>query len=339
MARPRFSVRVQNFIPQTGRIRRPKPDLPVYFETATTAEKCGYFGVTMYDHFYRTETHVKVARNVLGPGLEIMPETMPELWTTLTHMASITERIRVVANVISINFRAPSLVAAMTSTLDNVSRGRLEVGLGAGGDREETASYGLSRPSDPAERAQKLDEFVRILKLMWSEEAPTFHGKFFKIDGARAPLKPVQKPHPPINIGASQPLLLRVAARHADILTPALFCGGDRGYERLKAVLKKFEEECEAVGREYDEVTKAVLFRLMVAENERELEAKLKMWTPGGYTTKEYRTMVYCGMPKDFERTIKRYVDAGVSYFFLDFMDLPSMSGIELFAHEVMNRL
>src|SRR5208283_720401 len=162
-------------------------------ETATTADKYGYDGVTMYDHFYRTETHVKVARNVLGPGLEIMPETMPELWTTLTYMAAMTRRVRVVANVISINFRPPSLVGAMTATLDNLSNGRLEVGLGVGGDREETAAYGFSRPSDPAVRAEKLEEYIKILKLMWSEEAPSYDGKFFKIDRARAPLKPVQK--------------------------------------------------------------------------------------------------------------------------------------------------
>jgi len=293
----------------------------------------------MYDHFYRSETHVKVAKNVLGPGVETMPETMPELWTTLTHMSSITKRIRIVANVMSINFRAPSLAASMTSTLDNVSNGRLEVGLGAGGDREETASYGLSRPSDPALRAQKLEEYIEILKLMWEEEAPSYSGKFFKINRARAPLKPIQKPHPPINVGASTPLLLNVAAKHSDMVTPALFCGGTKAFEKLKIVLSNLEQECKAVKRDYDQITKAVLFRLMIADGKRELNDKLGMCIPRGYAAEEYESMIYCGIPVDFIETIKDYQDVGISYFFLDFMDLPSMNGIEVFAEEVLRRL
>ena len=105
----------------------------------------------------------------------------------------------------------------MTSTLDQISGGRFELGIGSGWFREEYEAYGYHYPSN-AERIDQLEEGIQIIKAMWTEDEPSFHGRYYRIEKAYNFPKPVQQPHPRIMIGGSGRKILAVMARHGDIV-------------------------------------------------------------------------------------------------------------------------
>lgn len=155
-------------------------------------------------------------------------EQMLECWTILSALASKTRDIRLGALVLNINNRPPALLAKMAATLDVVSKGRLNLGIGAGGTNRaerqknlgypyEFDAYGIDFPLKPGTRIEKLDEGLRVMKKMWTEETAIFTGEHYSIKNAVCLPKPVQKPYPPIWIGSrGGPKMMRVIARHAD---------------------------------------------------------------------------------------------------------------------------
>ena len=151
-----------------------------------------------------------------------------ECLTTLTAVAAVTERIRLVPSVVAASFRTPPMLAKIASTLDQVSRGRFTLGLGAGWKQDEYDAHGYPYPSD-AERLAQLAEAIRVIKAMWTQPEPTFQGEYFSIRKAYNNPRPVQKPHPPLMLGGSGSGLLRIAAAEADSLNiiPPIFNGKD----------------------------------------------------------------------------------------------------------------
>ena len=145
--------------------------------------------------------------------MQLPDEPLLERYTTLGAVAAVTNRIMMTQVVGANSFRNPALLAKITSTLDNISGGRFELGIGAGWLREEYEAYGYPYPSN-AERDQ-LEEGIRIIKAMWTPDEPSFHGRYFHIDKAYNFPKPVQKPQPKILIGSSGKKILEVIARHA----------------------------------------------------------------------------------------------------------------------------
>jgi alkanesulfonate monooxygenase SsuD/methylene tetrahydromethanopterin reductase-like flavin-dependent oxidoreductase (luciferase family) len=116
------------------------------------------------------------------------------------------------------SFRNPALIAKMAATLDNISNGRIELGIGAGIQKNEHEAYGFSFPSIK-ERIECLDEALQIIKRMWVEKKPSYHGKHYCIIDAICEPKPIQKPYPPIIVaGGGEKLTLRVTAQHANRL-------------------------------------------------------------------------------------------------------------------------
>ena len=171
-------------------------------EVAKRCEHLGYDSVWVYDH--------------LSPFWSPTGRAF-ECWTTLSAIAACTKRIKIGTLVTNVSLRNPSLLAKMSSTLDNISNGRLILGLGTGDkmSREELDSYGYRFPG-LNERIERLRECIVILKAMWTEEEATFHGKYHKISSAVNFPKPEQQPHPPIWIGGKHFKILDVAAEHAD---------------------------------------------------------------------------------------------------------------------------
>jgi alkanesulfonate monooxygenase SsuD/methylene tetrahydromethanopterin reductase-like flavin-dependent oxidoreductase (luciferase family) len=153
---------------------------------------------------------------------------MLECWTLLSALASETTKIRLGALVLNINNRNPALTAKMAVTLDQISNGRLEFGIGAGGTNRaqhqkslgyeyEFDAYDISFPAKPSTRIERLDEGLKIIKIMWTQDKGTFTGKHYSIKEAICLPKPVQKPYPPIWIGGrGGPILMKVIAKHAD---------------------------------------------------------------------------------------------------------------------------
>jgi alkanesulfonate monooxygenase SsuD/methylene tetrahydromethanopterin reductase-like flavin-dependent oxidoreductase (luciferase family) len=145
---------------------------------AEVADSLGYYGVGLGDHLFvhRGDMHLPDA-----PFLEC--------YTTLGAIAAVTQRVMMTQIVGAISFRNPALLAKITSTLDNISGGRFELGIGAGWLREEYDAYGYPYPSN-AERIEQLEEGIEIIKAMWTQDEPSFHGRYFHIEKAYSFPKP-----------------------------------------------------------------------------------------------------------------------------------------------------
>jgi F420-dependent oxidoreductase-like protein len=154
-----------------------------------------------FDHFY------PIFSDSTGPCLEG--------WVTLTALAQATTRLRLGTLVTGIHYRHPAILANMASTLDIVSNGRLEIGLGAGWNEEESGAYGIELGT-PSERSDRFEEACEVIVGLLTQKTTTFDGQYYQLKDARNEPKPVQRPHPPICIGGSgEKRTLRTTARFA----------------------------------------------------------------------------------------------------------------------------
>jgi F420-dependent oxidoreductase-like protein len=166
-------------------------------------------------------------------------------WTILGAVAESTTRTRIGLNVTGNLYRHPGLLAKIAVTVDHLSRGRLEFGIGAAWNEPEFKMHGLPFPS-AADRIRMLDESLRAMKLLWADGRATYAGRFYQLNDAIAEPKPVQKPHPPIWIGGSGPqLTMRVVARHADVWNSAAGTPAE-----MKGRLAILDQHCAKVGRD-----------------------------------------------------------------------------------------
>lgn len=167
-----------------------------------------------------------------------------ESWTLLAAFAAVTKRLRLGLTVSSNTFRHPAVLANMAATVDIISGGRLDFGIGAGIHETEHEAYGIPLYA-PGERIRRLGEACEIIKRMWSEPAPGFTGKYYQIRDAYCEPKPVQKPYPPFVIGGTGEQLLRIVAQYATIWN---FIGG--GVELFQEKNALLEKHCAALGRD-----------------------------------------------------------------------------------------
>ena len=138
-----------------------------------------------------------------------------EGWTLLAALAAVTERIRIGVLVSSNTFRHPGLLAQMAATVDHVSNGRLELGLGGGWYEGEHERFGIELPG-PGDLRRRYHEAVQIVDSLLRNETTTFAGRFYQLDGAYVRPTPVQKPRPPLVLAAHKPRMLRICAEYAD---------------------------------------------------------------------------------------------------------------------------
>ncbi|MFG1929802.1 TIGR03560 family F420-dependent LLM class oxidoreductase [Mycobacterium sp. NPDC048908] len=178
----------------------PTFDYPVLHEFWARADQLGFHSVANYEHFY---------------GLVDPADPTFEGWTSLAAMAVVVRRARVSCLVSGVTYRNPAVLAKMAVTVDHISGGRLDFGLGAAWHEDEHRGYGLDFPA-AGTRVEMLDEALTIIRRLWTEDTVTFDGKHYRVHDALGNPKPVQRPHPPIVIGGEKPKMLRVIARHAD---------------------------------------------------------------------------------------------------------------------------
>jgi F420-dependent oxidoreductase-like protein len=166
------------------------------------AEQAGFDGAWVFDHFK------PLYGNPKGPCLEA--------WTLLAGLAAKTSRIRLGVLVTGITYRPPSVLATEAVTVDQISNGRLEIGLGAAWEQPEHEELGIPFPP-LKQRAEMLEEGAQVIRLLMTGDNANFRGHHYQLDGATYRPRPVQKPHPPIWIGASgEQLMLPIVARQAD---------------------------------------------------------------------------------------------------------------------------
>ena len=284
-------------------------------EVAVLAEELGYDSLWWYDHVH----------NVPVPA----HETVFECWTTVAAISQRTSRIRLGQMVGCNGYRNPALLAKITSTVDVISGGRLDWGIGAGWYEGEFDGYGYDFPSAKV-RIGMLREAVEIVKAMWTQPDVTYSGEHYELKGAQCDPKPLQSPHPPILIGGGgEQLTLRVVARHA---THSNFGGKPDEWAHKAEVLKG---HCTAVGRDYDEITKTWSPEVFIRETEAELAAAgsksfwgepVESWTAGNLV----------GTPEQVAEKLQTYIDLGCKGFFPWCSDYPDTETMTLFAEKVI---
>ena len=203
------------------------------------AEESGFDHVWDFDHLAS-----------IGEGGPDRP--IYEGWTLQAAMAEATKRVRIGCLVTGNTYRNPALLAKEAVTVDHLSGGRLEFGIGAAWAEIEHQMYGFEGLDH---RVGRLSESLRIIKSLWTEPRTNFDGRYYHMKDAIANPKPVQRPHPPIWIGASGETTIRLVARYADVWNAA---GGDpEGTRRLVGML---EQACAAIGRDPSEIRRSVQF-------------------------------------------------------------------------------
>ena len=318
----KFGVRLPNLILPRYFPSHEVLDYDILVDHALECEKLGYHSVWINDHL-------------------VFGSSILECWTTLSALSSVTDRVRLGALVLCNGFRHPSVLAKMGATLDYISKGRLEFGIGAGWNEVEHRAYGLSFPG-PAGRIGRLREAVEITKRMWTEESPSYQGRYYRIEGAMCEPKPIQKPHPPITIGgAGEELTMRVVAQHADMCNFSHRSPSD--YDQKLQVLR---EHCARVGRNYDEIEKSWWGRVHVSKHQDELGDQLKVLyqsrrkdIPFDEWLSEVKSNSIIGTPEECVEKLHQYADVGITFFILRFGDVPLKNGLRLFAEEVIPQL
>jgi len=223
---------------------------------ALAAETAGFDHVTVMDHFYQ----------IRGVGPETEP--MLEAYTALGGLAALTTRIRLGTLVTGVTYRNPALLAKMTTTLDVISKGRVILGIGAAWNSDEHAGYGFEFPPI-GERMNRLEEALTIAKLMFTQERPSFTGRFYRIDRALNSPRPVQDGGPRILIGGvGERRTLRLVARYGDMSN--FFA---MPLDALQHKLQVLERHCEAEGRDPSTILKTVMAPFRLVSDEREARA------------------------------------------------------------------
>ncbi|HEV2477077.1 MAG TPA: TIGR03560 family F420-dependent LLM class oxidoreductase [Candidatus Dormibacteraeota bacterium] len=228
-----------------------------------------------------------------------------EAWSLLAGLAARTERIRIGILVTSNTFRLPQVVAKMAVTVDHISKGRLEIGLGAGWYEPEHTMFGVAFP-ETKELVSRFREAVQVIDLMTREDTSSFDGEYYQLRDARSRPASVQKPRPPLLLGAFGPRMLKIVARYAD--TWNAFGTPQEMRERNQML----DGLCREIGRDPDT-----------------LDRSLYYWVPKAgedpWVSKEA-----------FNRVIEPYIEAGVNQFILDQPRDDQMDRLEWVAAEVL---
>lgn len=274
---------------------------PELRECWQTADRAGFDIAYVFDHF------IPIFSDEDGPCMEC--------FTTLTALACATERIRVSTLVVGAGYRHPAVLANICSTLDVISGGRFELGIGAGWWEREYRAYGIDFPP-VGRRIRMMEEAVRVVRMLCSEHAPSFEGRYYRLADARLEPKPVQKPCFPIFIGGrGEQLTLRVVARVGDGWN--IIGSNAEEFEHKLAVL---HEHCEREGRDPSEIRASIAMRFAGMQ-------PLPPGTPASGTIG--------GSVDEMTEQVGRLVEAGANEITLSVRAPYDLEGLQRFAADV----
>ncbi|MHB1598212.1 MAG: TIGR03560 family F420-dependent LLM class oxidoreductase [Acidimicrobiales bacterium] len=236
-----------------------------------------------------------------GPSFETL--------TTLGAMAALTSRIRIGVLVNGVLYRDPATLAKSAALVDQISGGRLEFSLGAAWAEREFRTYGMTYPP-LAERYERLDEALHIVRSLWTMHRTTFEGRFYRVEAAPCEPKPVQSPHPPVMVGGSGRGSLRIAARHA---TSWNVQGSPERCAERAARLAGF---CAEIGRDVAGIELSWHGQIALAPTRAEAEScAAGIAASHGQDLEQQRESWLIGTPSEVAEQIRRYVDVGISHF------------------------
>ncbi len=303
-------------------------------EAARTAERLGFDSVWISDHFF-----LSLGRYG-GPD---RPMGALECLTTLAGVAAVTERVRLGTLVLSASFRHPAIVAKAATTVDLLSGGRLDLGVGAGWYGDEFEAFGYPFGS-VADRFRTLEEALEVLSRLLPGGPASFEGPRVRLRDAHNRPAPAQRPRPPIWLGAKGgPRALRLAARSCDGWN-TVWRWTPRAYGRRVAAARR---ACEALGRDPASLRLSVGLYTLVGEDDRDLVARfraLQRWAPGGHLDGElldaYMVDTLTGTPERVLERLSDFAALGVEEVIVAPASLPfavaDPSMLELFAEAVL---
>jgi FMNH2-dependent dimethyl sulfone monooxygenase len=296
-------------------VSAPYAEWDTFLTIGKEAERLGYDSLWLSDHF-------------LSPSGR--PHAL-EAWTVLSALASSLHKIRLGTYVLCNQFRHPSLLAKMASTLDNISSGRLELGVGAGWLKDEHVAFGFNWCRH-SERVERLKETLEIIKKLWTEDHVYYEGKYFRLKDATLEPRPLQKPHPWVWVGGNSGGIRKVVAKVGDGWIPVLPTPA-----QLASGVLEIKEEMEHVGRESKglQVAYGGSGCALIAENEEQVK---KMAEPlvRSLTKSKDRFACIIGTPEQCIRKVDKYRKAGAQRIIAGFYDFPSTRGMRLFAKSVI---
>lgn len=268
------------------------------------AEKNGFDSVYAYDHFIPHYRYPSTGNFF-------------ECFTLLSAISTYTNKLKIGQIVACNSYRNPALLAKMVATLDVITNGRIELGIGAGWYEEEYKSYGYTYFSDIV-RILQLQESIQIIKKLWTQKIANFRGKYYYINDAICFPKPLQKPHPTIMVGgAGEKYLLKVAAKYADRYN--LYFGTPQEMERKIKILKDYNTQNRRI--EY-----SIVLPCLIVDNDEEIEKIVKKMKKGNMTIDQFKKSVAGGLTvgtiDDIINGISQYVNIGVSHFIFHFLHL-----------------
>jgi F420-dependent oxidoreductase-like protein len=259
---------------------------------AQAAEAAGFGLVTVMDHFYQ----------IRGIGPETDP--MLEAYTLLGGLAARTRTVRLGTLVSGVTYRNPAILAKMVTTLDVISGGRAILGIGAAWNEDEHIGYGVDFPPI-RERMDRLDEALTIARAMFTQDRPSFTGRYYRIDRALNSPRPIQPGGPRILVGGGgEQRTLRIAAQHADMTH-----WFPLGLETLRHKTEVLARHCEAIGRDPATIQRTMATPVLLAANEREGQRVLATLPP------ERRAHVTPGTPEQAAEGLRPYLEAGFTGF------------------------
>lgn len=307
--------------------------LPAIFEEARLVEKLGFDGLWGSDHLW---------------DLVDRRKDQLERFTVMAALAGRTSRLRLGTLVVGNTYRHPAVLAKLVTSVDVISGGRVELGIGTGWTVPEHEAYGVPLPGF-RERVERLDEALAVIRLLWTERDANFAGCYYSLKDAPFEPKNVQKPHVPITVGGVSDALIRIAVKHGDEWSAGM---ASPGFAREK--IARLEQFCEDAGRDPASVRRSVLLSLkfiddpaeadryrrdyvalQISLGERKLTQKVN-WIGADETLEEgLLGMMLCGSAEEICAGIERFRALGFSRIFLT---VGGGEDLRRFSREVMPR-
>ncbi len=260
-----------------------------------------------------------------------------DCWTTLAALAAETTTLRLGSLVSCVSYRYPSILAKTAATVDVISGGRLEFGIGAGWKELEYRAYGIPFPP-VGERISRFIEAVQLIQSMWTQERPSFSGRYYEIAEAFSAPKPIQKPYPPFWIGGTGSRVLRATARFAD----GLNVNGSPTTQEYGERLDTLRHHCEEVGRDFRSIRLSHFIQIITAGDGPSLERLVETEARRtGHSPEEYRTQTraFVGTPEECVEYLRSFMDLGVSQFMLLFPYRHESESLRLLTERVLPKL
>jgi F420-dependent oxidoreductase-like protein len=322
------------FIPQGWRLDlagiSPAEQWPTMLDIARAAEAGPFESVWVFDHFHTVPQPTQEATH--------------EAWTLMAAFGAATSRVRLGQMCTCMGYRNPAYLAKVAATVDLISGGRAEMGIGAGWYEHEWRAYGYGFPS-AGDRIAMLDEGVQIMRQLWATGNATFQGSHYQVDGAICQPLPLQEGGIPLWVaGGGEKKTLRIAAKYAAYTN---FDGSPEGFARKSALL---EDHCREVGTDYGAITRSANYNVIIGETPADVTAKIEWirahlakYVPADVADRQVRTLSsspLVGTPEQVTERLAELNGLGMTYAILNIPDVAyDRSGLQLVTEKVIPAL